>query len=343
VRPRALGSGLLVGLAFALSPKIAPLVLVAPMAALQAPRGERLRTLTRFASGLVLPILPILLWLALRGELGSAWASIVSANLAFVRERVTYTAAGIPLEAQWSEFYNPLAPSRIVSTAPLLVLAGIGLWRLRASPAARVLGTALVLWTSVLLLTGNFLTYHVAGALLLAAVLGAPVLASLLARRVRPRQDALAALVLVLSMGAWIFRTVITGETPGVKLDVREVARLQRAVARRDGACLCVAPYHPIFVREGPRVFRYHELFTPRWSEAVAWALARHPGAVVSLRPPRAMVSDGSISEAQREALVAMLRGAYTPHRFGRATVWLTRLQRPPRREPPIAGPDVVE
>ena len=226
-----------------------------------------------------------------------------------------------------------------MSFGPLAALAGFGLWRLRADPTARLLGLALLLWLGVWGLTANLLTYHVAGAALLAAVLAAPALAELLTGRASAWRDLCVATLLVLCMGSWIFRTGVLGETPGVTLAVRDVAWLQRAVARRGGSCLCVAPYHPIFVRDAPRVFRYHELFSPRWAEAVDWALERRPGAIVSLHDPRVLVALGSLDEPRRQALAALLRRGYRAQHLAEARVWLAPLPRAPARARAGAAP----
>ena len=75
----ALLAGFALGLAVSMTPKVAQLALLAPVAFWLGSRAHALRSLALYAAGGIVGLLPMLVWLAGHGLLTDAWSSIFGA------------------------------------------------------------------------------------------------------------------------------------------------------------------------------------------------------------------------------------------------------------------------
>jgi hypothetical protein len=105
------------------------------------------------------------------------------------------------------------------------------------------------------------------------------------------------------------------------------VAWLLDAVRSRGSGCLCIVPWHPIFISTVSPVYVSNERNSRRWGEALEWAAERRPAAVMSRRY-YLMVERGTISEAQADRIMKVLSESYRLHSAGSAGFWLLDTRR---------------
>jgi len=324
---QAFWAGLLHGLAVALSPKLAHLVLLAPLVFLvRGPHGAW-RGLLAYGAGGILALVPVLGWLAWNGLLQDAYQGIVGRNLGSTARRL---AEGISEDA---EVYR-LEALRMLQLAPLFLLTTIGAARMlfqRVGERADValLVAAWALWLCVWAIAPSAGTYHIAGALVLGAGLGAHALdglASSLASSLASKQARWApfamGLILSLCMASAPLRSGVGGWVKGYTYPLARVAWLLDAVRSRGDGCLCLVPWHPIFISTVSPVYVSNERGSRRWGEALEWAMERRPAAVMSRRFNR-MAEDGKITASQADRIVRVLRENYKLHSAGSAGFWL--------------------
>ena len=330
-------AGLLQGLAIALSPKLGHLALVAPLFLWLREPGSpggaaRLRAvaraLTLYGAGIAFALAPMLIWLVSSGLLSDAYQGVVARNLGYASRRL---AAPNP---QTPGFYNSvLEVRRLVEMAPFFTVAicgaamvwlgGDGAPGVASRSVRRSAVAAWALWMSLWTFTPNAATYHIAGALVLGGALGAPALDAAARWRGAAGRFGLG-LLLALCLGTSPLRSGIGGFVPGYSYPLSEVAWLLDQVRARGDACLCIVPWHPIFVSSVAPVYRSNEIRSGRWSEAVRWTLANRPAAVMAPRFA-GLVRRGVLTERERARMMDFLNAHYELVPAGAAGFWLLR------------------
>jgi len=346
-RGRVFLAGALQGLAMAFTPKVAHLVVLAPVA-LFAFRMERPgRLLAAYGLGLSLSLLPVLGWIVANGLLDDVWRDVALRNVEYTLSR--YVSPNFDAVGR-SEFHSFLTPSRIANIGPVMVLACWSAWRSLSGgsrgsgssgedgevPARRIIVMAWAMWMAVWVVAPNYSSYHVAGGLVLSGVLGAWALEEIflaLAPRWRPL-----ALTVVIALCLWgaSFGAVSGRFRGGGTYPLQDVAKLQEAIASRGGLCLCVMPYHPIFLTEESPILIAHDSASERMQEAIDWALLHKPGVVTMPHSFALAVDRGEVTREGEAAILRLLSDEYTLERKGRLRLWVRKaasLRNEARRE----------
>ncbi len=342
---QVLFAGLLQGLAIAFSPKLAHLALLAPAVLwLEWRRDDQreglrglLRSILPYALGGFLALVPLLLWLGWNGLLQEAYFGIVGRNLASASRRLAESASDNPA------VYSTDA-IRLLQLSPLFLLSLIGAASLllrregRRAPTSSATGAtpawllaawmaaACLLWSGVWLLAPNTGTYHIAGLFVLGAPFGAHALDRLLSTQQRVAMLA-TGLLLSLCLASAPLRSGVGGWTNGYTYPLARVAWLLDAVRSRGGGCLCLVPWHPIFIPTVSPVYVSNERNSRRWGEAVEWAAERRPAAVMSRRF-YLLAERGKISQEQADRIVQVLKQNYRLRSAGSAGFWLLKSER---------------
>jgi hypothetical protein len=334
----ALFAGMLQGLAVAFSPKVGHLALAVPLLFwLRSPssgsQSERLRAMLSatlvYGAGFALALAPGVLWLAWQGLLADAYDGIVARNYGYASRRLAAPAPQNP------GIYNTvLERARLAEMAVFFVctLAGAALAATRkaVTPGLLPLGLrravvlTLLLWMSLWTFTPNAATYHIAGALILGSSLAAGALASLAVRWRSFAGRVALGCVIALCLGTAPLRSGIGGFVRGYSYPLGDVAWLLDEVRRRGDGCLCIVPWHPIFVATVAPVYRSNEIRSGRWTEAIEWTLANRPAAVMAPRFS-GLVDRGVVTEPERVRMMNFLNQHYRLEPRGPVGFWLLR------------------
>ena len=343
----ALCAGLLQGLAVAFSPKVGHLALAAPLLFwLRSPRSasaaDRLRsTLSAtlvYGAAIALALAPGALWLAWHGLLTDAYEGIVARNYGYASRRLAAPAPQSP------GLYNTvLELGRLAEMAVFFACAVAGAALASTRKAAQVvqsthadllpLGTrrtvafVFVMWISLWTFTPNAATYHIAGALILGSSFAAGALAALAVRWRSLAGRAALGCVIAICLGTAPLRSGIGGFVRGYSYPLRDVAWLLDEVRLRGDACLCIVPWHPIFIATVAPVYRSNQMRSGDWGAAVEWTLATRPAAVMAPRFS-GLVARGILEEAERARMMSFLNQHYDLESRGPAGFWLLRVDR---------------
>ena len=319
--------GALMGLSLAFSPKSIPLVALGPICLVAGYRCTRVRVraLLAWILGLGSGILPVVLWLASKGLLEPAWSGIFLRNLDWTVQLMTDPAPG-----QISSANSFLDKSRAFNIGPYMTLSAIGAVMLTTRRNTSWIkkwlpGIAWVLALAAWPLAGNRLTYHVAGALILASGLVPLALAKLWNRTHSTVSAVCLGILVSLLTGNAPFRAGIQGHADGASFPIEDLLRLHREVERRGGDYLGIVPIHPIFTETpSPTYLRFHQ--SPRhWCAGIAWALEETPGVLQD--PPWDRIEMARRCDEDVGRLRELLTRDYVRSEIGSETFWLERLE----------------
>jgi hypothetical protein len=213
----------------------------------------------------------------------------------------------------------------LLSPIVLLTLVGAG----RAVVVGETRSTtawllaAWVIWLGVWVITPNAATYHIAGALVLGAALGAHAIRGMAAKS-RGWTALALGLVLSLCLTSAPLRSGLGGWVNGHTYPLARVAWLLDEVRSRGGGCLCLVPWHPIFIPTVSPVYVSNERNSRRWGEALEWAARRRPAAVMSRRF-NLMAERERVSQSQVDQLMKILKQHYELRSAGSAGFWLLK------------------
>jgi hypothetical protein len=328
---RALGSGLLFGLAMSVSPRAAAMALVLPaLVALLCLRERRFRpaaALGPYAAGVALGLAPTAWWLLRHGLFAAFRFDVVGLNRALAKpwyESLTYLT--IPV----------LLPSLLGAAAGLRYRRARGR-RPSDAPALIALGAAAAVALAVV--SRHTGPYNLQ-AFIVPLALGFVDLVLRLLLRLRARGGQ------ALLCAALIGYPAIHAAAAIVRLhsDAREVplGDLQALVdlARPGGrTCAAFAPAHPIFCRDVSGLNRNWDVFFAEsvrdpvqverfrrlWRDGIDRTIAARPDLLVRRSPENPWErarADGLVTAEQIEAL-DRLRPLYTVRRIGSCEVWV--------------------
>ncbi len=133
--------------------------------------------------------------------------------------------------------------------------------------------------------------------------------------------------ILSLCLASAPLRSGVGGWADGYLYPLARVAWLLDAVRSRGGGCLCLVPWHPIFISTVSPVYVSNERNSRRWGEALEWAAQSWPAAVMSRRF-NIMAERGKVSEAQVARIMKILEENYQLRSAGSAGFWLLKTKR---------------
>lgn len=329
---RALGLGILFGLAISVSSKVLPLTLVVPLLlTFQAFNARSLRpllALAAYAAGIVLAVLPTALWLYQHDLYAAFYFDVFALNMA--------------VHKPWYRSFELL---KMMIFLPSLLGVSAWLWT-RWGPAARTENGLLVIILS--LLCGLLLAFIIRHAglynmqvLIVPLAVGFASLAAYLsihAGDLGKRVLIIAALLAHPVCYTAIQLALFKSNSGMAQSDVQEIMDLTRPGNR---TCIGFAPTHPVFCNSVSQISiswdlwfaqnitepRQRKRFQRIWHEALERTLRIQPDIIVRRTPNNIWeqaVANGLIGQDDLDALDA-LKHAYEVKMIGKQEIWVKR------------------
>jgi hypothetical protein len=278
-----------------------------------------------YGIGIVAGLIPVFAWLAAHGLVDDAYRAIFPVNARILTNRrppetLLESVRLIP------RLLN-LTPYVVISLTGLsCALPGGGkrpsLSDLLKTPTPLLIAASTALFFAFAAVAPNYLSYHIAGGLILCGAFGAGVVHRLLTWGRDVVRVTLVAVVLALCVNDAWFRAGIGGRVEGITAPIADLQALYEAAKSRGSTCVCLAPMHPIFAFDVGELYTGMDKHSRRWSDTVE-TLLRHPPGVVLDFSWRGLVARDRLTLAQVSNLENLLSNSYELHAIGGDLFWL--------------------
>jgi hypothetical protein len=328
-------TGMALGLAATLSPKIAPLCLTVPiLCLLECRRSWSLRPLWLVIPngvGFLLGLIPAVAWLLHLGLFESFWRQTVSGNC---------HAFNVNNEVLRAALTSDVLTTLAVMGGLLVVTALTERPKQSWPPGAALVVAALLAW-SIMVLEPNHFIYNLQSFTMPGMVLGTLAIMKLAESALLPvaRRLAITAVVLVFVAGMPILMSVIMSQD-GRAIHLADMQRLIDLCQAEEATCVGFAPWHPVFCRDATEVYLNWDLqgvladwvsdkgkkpFLDMWARAVPDVDKNSPTLVVNQQVWDVAHRGKVVSDEQYDRFKNIVKSRYEPVKVGHVSTFVRK------------------